>query len=83
MSAKTAIPGQGPSGPHAQRVHEVEGTDRVSEAAPINRAVIVRLYPNRAQASALRRWQGGLRFVWNHTWAWCKAQRAANDGAGK
>lgn len=52
-------------------------------AEPINRAVVVRLYPNRGQAAALRRWQGGLRFVWNHTWAWCKARRAGADGAGK
>lgn len=41
----------------------------------INRAAVIRLYPNREQAAALRRWQGGLRFVWNTTWAWCKQQR--------
>lgn len=33
--------------------------------AKINRAAVVRLYPNQLQASALRRWQGGLRYVWN------------------
>lgn len=41
----------------------------------INRAAIVRLYPNREQAAVLRRWQGGLRFVWNETLNWCKTQR--------
>jgi len=46
----------------------------------INRAAVIRLYPNREQAAALRRWQGGLRFVWNNTWAWCKEQR---ETAGK
>lgn len=46
----------------------------------IARATTARLYPNRTQAAALRRWQGGLRFVWNNTWAWCKAQR---ETAGK
>lgn len=43
----------------------------------------MRLYPNRAQAAALRRWQGGLRYLWNHTWAWCRSQRTGIDGAGK
>lgn len=33
--------------------------------AKIPRAVVVRLYPNHQQACALRRWQGGLRYVWN------------------
>lgn len=33
--------------------------------AKITRAAVLRLYPNRQQASALRRWQGGLRYVWN------------------
>jgi len=40
-----------------------------------NRAAVIRLYPNREQAAALRRWQGGLRRLWNDTWAWCKQQR--------
>ena len=31
----------------------------------ITRATVLRLYPNQQQASALRRWQGGLRYVWN------------------
>lgn len=54
-----------------------------NQQQPITRGALVRLYPNRAQAAALRRWQGGLRFVWNHTWAWCQTQRALEDGAGK
>lgn len=33
--------------------------------ATITRAAVLRLYPNRQQAAALRRWQGGLRYVWN------------------
>lgn len=33
--------------------------------AKITRAAVLRLYPNQQQASALRRWQGGLRYVWN------------------
>lgn len=41
----------------------------------INRAAVIRLYPNREQAAALRRWQGGLRRVWNDAWAWCREQR--------
>jgi putative transposase len=41
----------------------------------ITRAAVARLYPTRTQAALLRRWQGGLRFVWNSTWAWCQAQR--------
>ena len=52
----------------------------MTDTALINRAAVIRLYPNRAQAAALRRWQGGLRFVWNNTWAWCKEQR---ETAGK
>lgn len=47
----------------------------MTDTTLINRAAVVRLYPNRVQAAALRRWQGGLRFVWNNTWAWCKTQR--------
>jgi putative transposase len=39
------------------------------------RGIVVRLYPNRTQAAKLRQWQGGLRFVWNHAWAWCKTHR--------
>ena len=35
-------------------------------ATTINRAAILRLYPNREQAASLRRWQGGLRYVWNN-----------------
>ncbi len=31
----------------------------------ITRAAVLRLYPNLAQAACLRRWQGGLRYVWN------------------
>lgn len=34
-------------------------------APKITRAAILRLYPNQTQASSLRRWQGGLRYVWN------------------
>lgn len=33
--------------------------------AKITRAAVLRLYPNQQQASSLRRWQGGLRYVWN------------------
>lgn len=42
----------------------------------ISRAVVARLYPNRVQAASLRRWQGGLRRIWNESLAWCFAQRA-------
>lgn len=52
----------------------------MTDTTLINRAAVIRLYPNREQAAALRRWQGGLRFVWNNTWAWCKTQR---ETAGK
>lgn len=52
----------------------------MTDTTLINRAAVIRLYPNREQAAALRRWQGGLRFVWNNTWAWCKEQR---ETAGK
>jgi putative transposase len=41
----------------------------------IHKAAILRLYPNRQQAASLRRWSGGLRFVWNATLAWCNEQR--------
>jgi putative transposase len=58
----------------------MQGADGVSDTALINRAAVIRLYPNQVQAAALRRWQGGLRFVWNATWAWCKTQR---ETAGK
>jgi putative transposase len=34
-------------------------------APAITRATVLRLYPNQQQASSLRRWQGGLRYVWN------------------
>jgi putative transposase len=34
-------------------------------AVTITRAAVLRLYPNQEQASSLRRWQGGLRYVWN------------------
>lgn len=43
---------------------ELEGFDRMTEATII-RAAVLRLYPNQQQAAALRRWQGGLRYVWN------------------
>ncbi len=38
-------------------------------------AIILRLYPNRAQAASLRQWTGGLRFAWNKTLTWCNDQR--------
>jgi putative transposase len=41
----------------------------------IHKAAILRLYPNREQGASLRRWTGGLRFVWNATLAWCNEQR--------
>ena len=56
----------------AAAVEEIDGTIAMTETALINRAAVIRLYPNREQAAALRRWQGGLRFVWNNAWAWCK-----------
>ena len=34
-------------------------------APAITQATVLRLYPNQQQASSLRRWQGGLRYVWN------------------
>jgi putative transposase len=46
----------------------------VAERHAIERGVVARLYPNRAQSAALRQWQGSLRFVWNDAWAWCKTQ---------
>lgn len=52
----------------------------MTDTTLINRAAVIRLYPNREQAAALRRWQGGLRRLWNDTWAWCKQQR---ETAGK
>lgn len=39
-------------------------TDHMS-ASVIKRAAVLRLYPNQQQVSSLRRWQGGLRYVWN------------------
>jgi putative transposase len=43
---------------------ELENADAMS-ACTITRAAILRLYPTREQAASLRRWQGGLRYVWN------------------
>jgi putative transposase len=41
----------------------------------IAKAVQLRLYPNKAQAHAFRRWQGGLRRLWNDMLAASKAHR--------
>jgi putative transposase len=38
----------------------------MTDVALISCAAVIRLYPNRAQSGALRRWQGGLRYVWNN-----------------
>jgi hypothetical protein len=51
----------------------LEGVDRV-----IHKTAILRLYLNRQQATSLRRWTGGLRFVWSATLAWCKDQRTVS-----
>jgi Helix-turn-helix domain len=51
----------------------LEGVDGV-----IHKAAILRLYRNRQQATSLRRWTGGLRFVWNATLAWCNDQRTVS-----
>lgn len=51
--------------------------DGVTDAPLINRAAVIRLYPNREQAGALRRWQGGIRKVCNETLDWCFKQREA------
>jgi len=42
---------------------------------PVTRAIVLRLYLNRAQRSALRRWQGGLRRAWNDTLDLCFKRR--------
>ncbi|HEX3603591.1 MAG TPA: transposase [Steroidobacteraceae bacterium] len=42
---------------------------------PVTRAIVLRLYLNRAQRSALRRWQGGLRRAWNVTLDLCFKRR--------
>ncbi|MDP9009640.1 MAG: transposase [Pseudomonadota bacterium] len=42
---------------------------------PVTRAIVLRLYLNRAQRSALRRWQGGLRRAWNATLDLCFKRR--------
>ncbi len=42
---------------------------------PVTRAIVLRLYMNRAQRSALRRWQGGLRRAWNDTLDLCFKRR--------
>lgn len=41
----------------------------------IHRAAVIRLYPHKAQQIAMYRWQGALRFVWNHALGWCKQHR--------
>lgn len=46
----------------------------------IQRAIQIRLYPNRAQAHDFRRFQGGLRRLWNDMLAASKAHR---DATGK
>jgi putative transposase len=47
----------------------MEGAHRM-----IAKAIQIRLYPNKAQAHAFRRWQGGLRRLWNDMLAASKAQ---------
>lgn len=47
----------------------------MSDIDPITRAAVIRLYLNREQAALIRRWQGGLRRIWNESLAWCFQQR--------
>ena len=46
----------------------------------VSRAIVSRLYLNREQAASVRRWQGGLRRIWNESLEWCFKQR---DEVGK
>ena len=45
----------------------------------ISKACVLRIYPNQSQAASLRRWQGGLRKIWNLTLEHAFKTRDAGD----